>query len=125
MVVLLSGKSAVGLFPGLVTALFCSRRLVLSVSSSDKLCVAGIDGLFIGLFLMGLGIVELARYTVAPLFTVVLILLCGLDVECRVSESPGVFVCLSMLVVAVWLICQSGVCFYLMYIGCLECGREV
>ena len=125
MVVLLPGKSAVGLFPGLVTALFCSRRPVLSISSGDKLCVADIDGLSMDLFVMGLGIIELARYMVDSLFTVVLILLCGSDVECRVSESPGVFVRLSMLYAAVWLVCQSGVCFYLMYIGCLECGREV
>ena len=125
MVVLVSGKSAVGLLPGLVTALFCSRRSALSVSSGDKLCVADIDGLSVDLFVMGLGVIELARHMVYSLFTVVLILLYGSDVECRVSESPGVFVRLSMLYAAVWLICQSGVCFYLMYIGCLECGREV
>ena len=125
MVVLLSGKSAVGLFSGLVTAPFCLRRSVLSISSSNKLFVAGIDGLFMDLFVMGLSIVESARYMADPLFTVVLISLYGSDVECRVSESPGVFVRLIILVAAVWLVCQSGVCFFLMYIGCLKCGREV
>ena len=125
MVVLLSGKSAVGLFSGLITAPFCLRRSVLSISSGDKLFVAGIDGLFMDLFVMGLGIVESARYMVDSLFTVVLISLYGSDVECRVSESPGVFGRLIMLVAAVWLVCQSGVRFFLMYIGCLKCGRKV
>ena len=87
--------------------------------------MAGIDGLFMDLCVMGLSIVESARYMADPLFTIVLILLYGSDVECRVSEPPGVFVRLVILVAAVWLVCQSEVCFYLMYIGCLECGREV
>ena len=123
MVVLFSSKNAVGLFSGLITAPFCSRRSVSSISSGNKLFVAGIDGFVMNLFAMGLGIVESSRHMADSLFTVVLIWLYGSDVECRVSESPGVFVRLSILVAAVWLVCQSGVCFYLMYIGCLECGR--
>ena len=87
--------------------------------------MAGIDGLFMDLFAMGLSIGESVRHMADPLSTTALILLYGLDVECRVSEPPGVFGRLIMLVAAVWLVCQSGVCFCLMYIGCLKCGREV
>ena len=49
----------------------------------------------------------------------------GLGVECRVSESPGVFDCPIMLVTAVWSICQSGVCVILMFIGCFEVSGYV
>ena len=37
--------------------------------------------------------------------------------ECRVSESPGVFDFLVMLVMMVWLVCQSVVCFLLVVFG--------
>ena len=47
----------------------------------------------------------------------------GLGVECRVSESPGVFDRPIILVTAVWSIYQSGVCVILMLVGCFEVSR--
>ena len=49
----------------------------------------------------------------------------GLGVECRVSESPGVFDRPIILVTAVWSIYQFGVCVILMFIGCFEVSRYV